>query len=123
MTGVESVRVPLPVVSITNSLDPFLVACGYASQYNTPADQQYGIRTTSQVIAKRLTWRGLSVFDESLGGAYASQHQERVGKWISQGVFHAVIDRTKGIDAAAEGLVKLIRGDNVGKAVLDLASS
>ena len=72
------------------------------------------------IIGKRLTWRGISVFDESMGSAYAAEHQEVVGKWISEGTFTPVLSETNGIDHAAEGLVSLFEGKNVGKALLNM---
>jgi len=96
------------------------VACGYASQYSIPPEKQYGIKNTSMVIGKRLTWRGLSVFDEHMGGAYRARHQEDVGKWIAEGSYRPVLSETHGIDRAAEGLVGLLEGKNVGKALLNV---
>ncbi|CAK7217048.1 hypothetical protein SCUCBS95973_003019 [Sporothrix curviconia] len=99
-----------------------IVACGYASQYSLPPDQQYGIRNTSQVIAKQLTWQGLSVFDPSMGAAYAPKLHIDVGKWLAEGSFHTVMCETKGIDNAPAGLVQLLRGENVGKAYVNFGA-
>lgn len=96
------------------------MACGYASQYNFADGQGYGIRNTGLVVNKRLTWKGLSVFDEQTGGIYAAEHQENVQKWIHDGTFKPLMDVTQGIDNAAEALVRLLQGKNVGKAVLKL---
>ncbi|KAK1846292.1 zinc-binding dehydrogenase [Colletotrichum chrysophilum] len=87
-----------------------IIACGYASQYNIPVDRQYGIRTTSQIIGKRITWKELSVFDEDMGGKYRAEHQVKVGKWIADGTLKAIESRTKGIENAAEGLIDLFDG-------------
>ncbi|KAL2783890.1 NAD(P)-binding protein [Aspergillus keveii] len=95
-----------------------IIACGYASQYNVPEDQQYGIRNTGQIIGKRLTWRGLSVFDENMGGKYREEHQANVALWIGDQSLKVVMSETRGIANAARGLVELFEGRNVGKAVL-----
>ncbi|VUC36289.1 unnamed protein product [Clonostachys rosea] len=97
-----------------------IVACGYASQYSIPPEKQYGIRNTSMIIGKRLTWRGLSVFDDHMGNAYRSRHQEAVGQWIAEGSFTPVLSETNGIENAPQGLVQLLEGKNVGKALLNL---
>ncbi|KAJ9136868.1 Zinc-binding dehydrogenase [Pleurostoma richardsiae] len=104
-----------------NSMKPLgrIVACGYSSQYNVPASQQYGIRTTSQVIGKRITWRGMSVFDDGLGEKYRGEHQEKVGRWISEGSLEVVLSETKDIDNAPEGLIQLFAGRNIGKSLLN----
>ncbi|KAL7756940.1 hypothetical protein ACKLNR_013933 [Fusarium oxysporum f. sp. zingiberi] len=54
-----------------------IVACGYVSQYSTPPEQQFGIRTTSQIIGKSATWRGFSVFDDEVVGRYRAEHQRQ----------------------------------------------
>ncbi|KAF7555439.1 hypothetical protein G7Z17_g2141 [Cylindrodendrum hubeiense] len=97
-----------------------IVACGYASQYSIPPHKQYGIRNTSMIIGKRLTWKGLSVFDKHMGDAYRARHQEAVSKWIIDGSFKPVMSETNGIDQAAQGLVELFKGNNVGKALLNV---
>ncbi|KAM6527603.1 hypothetical protein FALCPG4_008658 [Fusarium falciforme] len=96
-----------------------IIACGYASQYNIPPEQQYGIRNTSMVIGKRLVWRGLSVFDEDMGDKYRQEHQDKVGKLIVDKTLEVVMSGTLGIDNAASGLVDLFEGRNVGKAFLN----
>lgn len=72
------------------------------------------------IVGKRLMWRGLSVFDEHMGGAYRAKHQEVVSQWIAEGSFKPVLSETNGIDQAAQGLVELFEGNNVGKALLNL---
>ncbi|CAG9975617.1 unnamed protein product [Clonostachys byssicola] len=99
-----------------------IVACGYASQYSLPPESQYGIQNTGQIIGKRITWRGMSVFDESLGGAYRQTHLESVGEWLSDGSLKAVISETVGIDNASQGLVELLQGKNIGKALVKIAA-
>ena len=98
-----------------------VVACGYASQYNIPPKEQYGIRNTGEVIGKRLTWRGLSVFDSNMA-AYHPKLQENVGRWISDGSFSVIMSETKGIDNAPQGLVDLLEGKNVGKSILSFGT-
>ena len=95
------------------------MACGYASQYNVPSDKLYGIRNTNNVAGQQLTWRGVDTFDESWSGPYRAAHQENVGRWISEGSLHVVLDETKGIDNGPQGLIRLFSGGNVGKAILD----
>lgn len=55
-----------------------------------------------------------------MGGKYKAEHQVKVGKWIADGTLKAIETRTKGIENAAEGLINLFEGKNVGKANLEL---
>jgi NADPH-dependent curcumin reductase CurA len=100
-----------------------IVACGAVSQYNTPPEQQYGVRNTFVVVVRRITWRGFIVSDPNMGPVYAEEHQKNVQKWISEGKFKASMSVTDGMDQAAEGFVGMLTGKNFGKAVLDIRGS
>jgi NADPH-dependent curcumin reductase CurA len=74
------------------------------------------------VVHKKLTWKGLSVLDERTGGKYAREHQDNVQKWIHEGSLKPVMDVKRGMENAAEALIQLFEGKNVGKAVLEIRS-
>ncbi|RDW90170.1 MDR family NADP-dependent oxidoreductase [Aspergillus mulundensis] len=92
-----------------------VVVCGMISQYNSAP---YPIKNISYVLTKRLTMRGFIVGDAGMGDKYTKEHQENVQKWIKDGSFKTLIHETEGIDNAAEGLVGIFYGKNLGKAVL-----
>ena len=56
--------------------------------------------------------------DEGMGDKYAADHQKNVQQWIKEGSFKPLIHETVGVDNAAEGLVGIFHGKNLGKAVL-----
>lgn len=92
-----------------------VVVCGMISQYNSAP---YPIKNISFVLTKRLTMRGFIVGDAGMGDKYTKEHQENVQKWIKDGSFKTLIHETEGVDNAAEGLVGIFHGKNLGKAVL-----
>lgn len=93
------------------------------SQYNASSPSEvYGVRNLINFVAKRLTMRGFIVTDPDMGPKYAAEHQKNVAKWISEGSFKAQQSVTKGIDNGIEGLLGMLRGENFGKAVLEIAS-
>lgn len=92
-----------------------VVVCGLISQYNSAP---YPITNIANVLTKRLTMRGFIVSDEGMGPKYAADHQKNVQKWVKDGSFKTLIHETKGIENAAEGLVGIFHGKNLGKAVL-----
>ncbi|KAL4774607.1 hypothetical protein BDW60DRAFT_161600 [Aspergillus nidulans var. acristatus] len=92
-----------------------VVVCGMISQYNSAP---YPIKNIAYVLTKRLTMRGFIVGDAGMGDKYSKEHQENVQKWIKDGSFKTLIHETEGIDNAAEGLVGIFYGKNLGKAVL-----
>ncbi|EKV09250.1 Oxidoreductase, zinc-binding dehydrogenase family, putative [Penicillium digitatum] len=92
-----------------------VVVCGLISQYNS---DPYPIKKINNVLVKRITMRGFIVTDKGFADVYSKEHQEKVQKWIKDGSFKVLIHETVGIDNAAEGLVGIFYGKNLGKAVL-----
>ncbi|KAJ5154865.1 Polyketide synthase enoylreductase [Penicillium coprophilum] len=92
-----------------------IVVCGLISQYNSAP---YPIKNIHNVLVKRITMRGFIVGDKGMGDKYAKEHQENVQKWIKDGSFKVLIHETVGMDNAADGLVGIFHGKNLGKAVL-----
>lgn len=98
-----------------------IVACGMISQYNTAPSEQYPIRNLMQVVAKRLTMRGFIVGDADMGPKHYKEHQEKLQKWLADGSFKAKLSVTEGIDNGITGFLGMLKGDNFGKAVLQIA--
>lgn len=91
------------------------------SQYNiTDPEERYGIKQMPMVVRKRLRLRGFIVNDPDMGPKYALEHQKNVAKWISEGKFKAQQSVTVGIDNGVKGLLGMLRGDNFGKAILQI---
>lgn len=90
-----------------------VVLCGLASQYHAeerPAGPNPGI-----FIVKRAKVMGLVVYD------FFEEQQavaEKIGQWIRDGKLNYVEDRVEGLDQAPVLFEKLMRGDNIGKAVV-----
>merc|ERR1711939_814841 len=97
-----------------------IVACGMISDYNARDDsERYGVTNLMQVVGKQLTMRGFLVGDADMGPKWAQEHQEKVRRWLKDGTFKA---RTHvwGIQEADKGFVGMLRGENLGKAVVKL---
>ena len=91
------------------------------SQYNSAPQDQYPIRNMIQFVSKRLTMRGFIVSDANMGPNYVKEHQEKLQKWLADGSFKAKLSITEGIDNGIDGFLGMLRGDNFGKAVLQIA--
>lgn len=106
-----------------NAMKPFgrIIACGMISQYNLKPEESYPIRNLMNVVGKRIKMQGFIVGDENMGPKYAKDHQEKLQKWISEGTFKAQQSVTKGIDNAVDGFLGMLKGDNFGKAVMEIA--
>ncbi|KAF2017712.1 NADP-dependent leukotriene B4 12-hydroxydehydrogenase [Aaosphaeria arxii CBS 175.79] len=98
-----------------------IIACGMISQYNVVPADRYPIKNLMHVVAKRLTMRGFIVGDDNMGPRYAKDHQEKLQKWIADGEFKTKMSITEGIDAGVDGFLGMLKGENFGKAVLEIA--
>ena len=78
------------------------------------------MKSIVMMVSKRLTMRGFIVGDPDMGPKYAKDHVENVSKWISEGTFKTQEDVTTGIDNGIKGLLGMLKGDNFGKAVLQI---
>lgn len=91
------------------------------SQYNLKPEEMYPIRNLMQIVGKRITMRGFIVMDQDMGPKYAKDHQEKLQKWLAEGSFKAQMSVTEGIDNGVDGFLGMLKGDNFGKAVLQIA--
>lgn len=96
------------------------VACGNVSQTSVKPEDAYGIKNMKYMVAKRLRIRGFIVWDKDMGPVYKDEHQKNMQKWIKDGEIKIKMSVTEGIDNAAEGLVGMLKGENFGKALLQV---
>ena len=90
------------------------------SQYNLQPHEVYPIRNLMNIVSKRIKMQGFIVSDANMGPKYVKDHQEKLQKWIADGTFKVAIDTTKGIDNAVKGFLGMLKGENFGKAVLEI---
>uniref|UniRef100_A0A8H7NPQ9 Dehydrogenase FUB6 n=1 Tax=Bionectria ochroleuca TaxID=29856 RepID=A0A8H7NPQ9_BIOOC len=104
------------------SLNTFgrIPVCGMISNYNTPRDQQRGVKGLFQIVTKQLTLQGFIQSNPEYGPAYTQEHQEKMQQWFKEGSVKAKLHTTEGIDKAAHGFIDMLTGGNFGKAVLKL---
>lgn len=91
------------------------------SQYNVEPENAYGVKNLTQIVGKRIKMQGFIVMDKDFGPKYGADHQKNLQKWIHEGSFKVQQHVTKGIDHAAEGLLGMYKGENFGKAVLEVS--
>jgi NADPH-dependent curcumin reductase CurA len=94
-----------------------VVLCGLMAQYNTPEAQRQFNFNLGLPILKRAVMKGLVVYD------FESQRQEffeQVAPWVAAGEVRFLEDRAEGIERAGAHFARLMRGENVGKALVVL---
>ena len=93
-----------------------IVICGAISQYNSTT----GVRGPSNymsLLVNRARMEGMVVFD------YAEQYPEatrEMAGWLASGKLKSREDIVRGLDTFPETLLKLFRGENTGKLVLQV---
>ncbi|GLA36847.1 hypothetical protein AnigIFM63309_003282 [Aspergillus niger] len=98
-----------------------IVACGMVSQYNLKPEERYGLKNLYNVVTKRLRMRGFIVGDKDIGPKWIKERNEKVTAWLQKGSINAKEDITVGIENGPEAFVAMLRGENLGKAVLKIA--
>jgi NADPH-dependent curcumin reductase len=93
-----------------------VVICGAVSQYNN-IDSMRGPSNYMSLLVNRARMEGFVVIDYM--GRYAEALPEMAG-WIAEGKLHAREDVVEGFEQFPDALVRLFKGENVGKLVLRL---
>jgi NADPH-dependent curcumin reductase CurA len=91
--------------------------CGAIADYERP--EAGGVRNLFQATAREITLRGFR------GSSYLhllGEMQEQVGEWLRAGKLRHREFVVDGLERAPEALVKLLRGETVGKTVIRIAA-
>jgi NADPH-dependent curcumin reductase CurA len=97
-----------------------IIVCGMISQYNLAPEEQYKLAGTSSIFGRRIKIQGFIQSDPDFGPKWGKEHKENVAQWIADGSFKTKSHITKGIDNAVDGLLGIFKGENFGKAVVEL---
>ncbi|CAF1142010.1 unnamed protein product [Adineta ricciae] len=95
------------------------IECGMISQYNER--DAHGIRNLFLVVAKRIKLQGFIVFDKFSDPEFFEGFYSKIPKWIVSGELKIKEDVTKGLEKAPEAIIGIFRGNNFGKAVIQIA--
>lgn len=96
-----------------------IIVCGHITGYNTEsAEERTGVKNTGNMIYRELKMQGLNV--STYEHKYGDEFYATIPKMIAEGKIKYLEDVTEGLDKAPEVLVKVLKGDNLGKAVIKL---
>jgi NADPH-dependent curcumin reductase CurA len=95
-----------------------IVLCGAISQYNATPDELRGPRNYMTLLVNRARMEGFVVFDYA--ARYGEAAREMAG-WIAEGKLKAREDVVEGLETFPQTLLKLFRGENVGKLVIKVS--
>lgn len=95
-----------------------IVICGAISQYNNTGPVQ-GPRNYLSLLVYRATMKGMLVFDYA--DRYAEAREEMAG-WMAAGKLKSREDIVEGLETFPDTFLKLFRGENLGKLILEVAA-
>jgi len=98
-----------------------IVVSGMISQYNIPVDEQMPLQNPREFITKRITMQGFIQSDPNFAPKWGAEHRKNMSKWVREGSFQTKTHFIKGMDSAVDGLIGIFKGENFGKAVLEIA--
>ena len=96
-----------------------VVLCGAISQYNSTTELR-GPANYMSLLVNRATMKGMLVFD------YIPRYGEAIrdiSAWMAQGRLRSKADIVEGFEAFPEALLRLFRGENLGKLMLKVAEA
>ncbi len=93
--------------------------CGMISQYSTDG-RGHDINNLIEAVLRRITIRGFIVRDHE---DMRPEFERTVAGWLRAGEVRALQTVTDGIDHAVEGFLAMLKGGNVGKALIRLDPS
>jgi hypothetical protein len=96
-----------------------IVICGAISQYNNTTPVQ-GPSNYLSLLVNRASMKGMIVFD--FAARYGQAAREMAG-WMAEGKLKSREDIVPGLETFPDTLLKLFRGENFGKLVLQVAES
>lgn len=99
-------------------VNPFarIAACGMISQYNL--EKPDGIRNLLNIVGNRVLIQGFIVSDHM--DRLAEFHAE-MGEWLQTGTITYRQDVTQGIANAPTAFIGMLKGENFGKAIVEVA--
>ncbi|SHH00442.1 NADP-dependent oxidoreductase [Streptoalloteichus hindustanus] len=95
-----------------------VAVCGMISQYNAESPSP-APRNLVQLISKRLTVRGFLVSDHA---HLREEFQREVGGWLRDGKLQYRETVVDGLENAVDAFLGMMRGENVGKMLVNIAS-
>ncbi|KAK7207415.1 hypothetical protein BZA70DRAFT_286772 [Myxozyma melibiosi] len=96
-----------------------IVVCGTISQYNTPREQQYGMKNYMEVFQRRLTIKGFIILDTMINEPGTIQSiVGSVAGMVGEGKIKFKEDVVEGIENTVSAFQGLLTGKNNGKLVL-----
>ncbi|CAH7666231.1 hypothetical protein BY996DRAFT_4634577 [Phakopsora pachyrhizi] len=97
-----------------------IIACGMISQYNI-SGEPYGVRKLTNIVSKSITMKGFIVLDKEIWNKSNSEKfYSSIPKLLDDGKIKTKEDITIGLDKSIESLIGIFKGQNFGKALVEI---
>ncbi|KAJ3115202.1 hypothetical protein HDU96_001048 [Phlyctochytrium bullatum] len=116
--GGEMLDAVLPRMNIQGRI----VACGMISEYNETSQTTYGIKNLMNLIVKRILIQGFVTADFYPTQTYPEFLRD-ITAWIKEGKIRYRETIWEGIENVPKAFVGMLKGENLGKAVVKVASN
>lgn len=96
--------------------------CGLIAHYNAtalPAGPDRLPLLAATLLKQRIRMQGFIIFDD-YGHRYG-EFLQQMGPWVAEGKIRFREDRVRGLEAAPQALIGVLRGENFGKCMVHLA--
>lgn len=97
-----------------------IVACGMISQYDLAPEERYGVKNLFQIVAKQIKMQGFIV--TTLAAGMEADFARDMGQWVQDGKVKVVEHITVGLENIGAAFTSMMRGGNLGKAVVKVAA-
>jgi NADPH-dependent curcumin reductase CurA len=104
--------------AVLANINPFgrIVACGMISQYNR--EEGEGVKNLMVIVGNRVKFQGFIVSDHF---NRMPEFVREMGGWLAEGKIKYRESITKGIENAPKAFIGMLKGENFGKAVVQIA--
>lgn len=96
-----------------------IIACGMISQYNV-SGEPYGVKNIMLTVGKSIKMQGFIIINPECWKPTAPKFYASVPEWLVKGEITSKEDVTKGLKNAIGSLIGIFKGQNFGKAVVEI---
>lgn len=94
-----------------------------ASQYNKPAEQQFGVTNLCEIFRRRIHIQGFIYWDDNIYTPNIEAFREKMPAMISQGKIKSRYTSFQGIEQVEKGFLSMFTGGSFGKTIVRVAEA
>ncbi|KAI0100986.1 putative zinc-type alcohol dehydrogenase-like protein PB24D3.08c [Nemania sp. FL0031] len=100
-----------------------IIVSGMISQFNTPDEERYGVKSLMHIVYKRLSLQGFVCSDEHLLAKHFASFEKDMLRWTAGGKIKTKENVVIGLSNAIDAWLGMLSGDNFGKTMVKLSDN